>query len=467
MPKSFHDIPSFVDAAIECVARAASSARMHRTQKLRVLRRYSIAEVAEFFGADRSFINALMKHPDAPEGEVKGRERTLSVHDIMKLRAIADSRPEARRTTLYWRKPGDQLPVLVMSSQKGGVAKSLTSAHLAQYLNLYYGLRVGVIDGDPQATCSLYFVDDTTSVAGYDVEVYTDFMGVPEAGQREKIIHAPDRLNVFWRPTPWPGLRLIPGGAGIQEADIAMYYLTQTEDPEQKKIYRMLRDALDRWRDAHPPRTAARDLAGPGGRFRHDAYEAALKETLDVVIIDTPPSLTLATLNTIVAADTLIIPQTMKGFDLSTLHIYLASLRDYFSFIEGDTNPVKFRPSRSMILPTIVNRSSDTDLRTIGEIMAGNPDIISPIYYQYSEGAANAFREFKSAYEYDAPKARRTSLQAFIDNANAVNDAIVGRALPNLPGRGYARAFLERLFPEGEVEGWTQTARPRTEEDAA
>lgn len=467
MPVPNRDIPSFVSSSVQGVSRAAVSARRNRTKSERILRRYSIAEVAHFLGCDRNYLyKSILKHPDSPTGKPIGRENTFSVKDIMHLRAVADSRAGAQRRFLNWRKPGDPLHVISFSSQKGGVGKSLSSSHYAQYLNLFYGLRVGVIDADPQATCSQYFVDDQTELHNYSVKTYTDFMGLPEPGEGEPVELSSYDLDLFWRPTPWPGLRLIPGGASIQEADVALFFLARNPDRKIKKVYRMLRDTIERWGAAHQPRTVPTDFAGPHGSFQKDLYDAALTETLDVIIIDTPPSLTVSTLNTVVAADSLVVPQTMKGFDLTTLHVYLQNLQDYFEFIEADSTPVKFRPARSLILPTIVNTASDTDLLTIGELLAQIPDNVSKVFYKYSSGASNAFREFKSIYEYKPERARRESVRLFVENANAVNDQIVHDTLPHLEPRGFAETFIAETYPDNVVASWSGN-EVRLKENAA
>lgn len=467
MPSSFQDIPSFVRSAINCVGAAETNARQRLTKQSRILRRYSVAEVCEFLDCDRNFFVRLAKHPDMPEGEVSGRERTFSVYDILKMRAVSDLRPRAGKQLLHWRGPNDPIPVIVFSSQKGGTGKSLTTSHFAQGLSLYYGLRVGVIDGDPQATCSQYFVDDQTELYSFNVETYTDFMGLPDPGGMERIHHDAAALDTFWRPTPWPGIRLMPGGASIQEADVTLFFLSRSKDPELKKIYRMLRDNLDRWREAYPARTQAADLDAGDGRLDEDRFKSALTETLDVIVIDTPPSLTITTLNTVVAADSLIVPQTMRGFDLNTLHNYLSNLEDYFKFIDTDTNPVRFRPAQSMVLPTIVHTSNDTDLLTIGELLRQDADVISKVFYKFSSGAANAFREYKSAYEYKPDRNRRESLRGFIDNANAVNDMIVQKCLPRLPKREFADDFINQNYPEGFIEMLMAHANSLEAEDAA
>ena len=70
------------------------------------------------------------------------------------------------------------------------------------------------------------------------------------------------------------------------------------------------------------------------------------------------------------------------------------------------------------------------------------PREISQVWYSRSDAIANAAEEYKSIYEYLPPRARRNSARAFMDNANAVNDALVGRVLPHLPGRGHADRFI-------------------------
>lgn len=467
MSTSFDDIPSFVETAADCIARAASAIRLGETRETRVIRRFSFNEVAAIIGCNRKHLYPILEHPDAPEGEMRGRERTFSVSDIMTIRAIGAANSSSRKTFLSWRKPGDALPVICVGSQKGGTGKSVTSAHLAQYAALHYGMRVGVIDADPQSTCSLYFVDDRTNISGNDVMTFTDFMGVPEPGSPDPVQLEAAELDTFWQATPWPGLRIMPGGAAIQEADIAMYFLGQQRRGGSFRIDCMLRDALNRWGEVHQPKTVPSEVLGPDGRLDQARFDSALTETLDLIVIDTAPSLSLAQLNAVMAATTLCIPQTMKGFDLWTLQVYLSSLNDWLNVAMTSRTAIPFAKARPFILPTIVARNNDTDLRTLGEIYSINPDVISPIYYKASDGAANAFREYKSVYEYQPDRARRASVNAFVENANAVNDAILSRAIPSLVSRGYANDFIRNEYPEGMIPLWSEGGEVAVNEDAA
>ncbi|MFZ3584126.1 ParA family protein [Loktanella sp. DJP18] len=458
MSNPFKSIPDFIEQSQRYVEDGMHRVRMNTTRANRILRRLSNAEAADILGCDRSHLYGLLKHPDAPEGEVRGREKTLSVADVMKVRAMAAARPSSRTISLPWRSPGDPLPVVTFNSLKGGTGKSSSSAHFAQFCAIYYGLRVGVIDADPQSTCSLYFVDDAVGIIDPDVDTFTSFMGLPEDGSlRRRIKHNDLRLNSFWQPTPWPGIRLIPGGASIQVADIALYMMTQSEVPEDKQIFRMLRDAITAWDKAYPPKTAPEDLMLSDGSFDNDAYERALTECVDIVVIDTAPSLSLAQVNAVMAADTLIVPQTMKGFDLSTLHTYLGSLEEYLYFQNKLANPIKFKPNGSMVLPTLVNTQNDVDVKTIGELYTLNQDFISPVYYRSNDAAANAFMKFQSAYEFVPDKGTRAGIKSVIANANAVSEHILHRVIPNMQVRGFANAFIDEKYPDGVVPRWTES----------
>lgn len=449
-----NSIPSFLQRAAHSVRSAESHRLLNDTRISRVLRKYSLKDVCEFLNIDRKYLNILLEHPDSPEGEVRGRECLLSVHDIMRLRALNMSRPKRRVDTLFWRKPGSMLPVIVSGSQKGGSAKTLTAANLSQFLHLFYGLRVGIIDADPQASISLYFSDSNIDVGAIDQETFINFMGISEPGSPVELHHA-QMLDKFWRRTPWPGLRLIPGGPSIQEGDISLFFASQENNkPEIPAFHSLLQSAIKRHGDAFPPVTLPEDLTDENGRLKEDVYERALNETLDVIIIDCAPSLSLAMLNTITAATSLVVPTSLKGFDLSTLQVYLNSASDMMSVITADSNHVYPRIP-SLILPTIVSMQTDTDLRVLKGLMDHDPEIICPVFYSRSEAVANAAEHYQSLYEYVPSKGRKRSTDNFLRNANAVNDALASRFLPDLPTRGYANAFLEDMYG-GALPKWTE-----------
>ena len=414
------------------------------TLRTRVARRFSMTEVAQLLAVDTTYLTRLSgDDPQFPEGERTGRERTFSPSEIMLIRALIGSNPGARREHLHWRKPGEPVKVVTFGAQKGGTGKSLSAAHFAQYINLFYGLRVGIIDADPQATVSLYFADESLPLFDPDTATLADFMGVDDPGAQDVTQRTAEELNAIWHATPWPGVRLIPGGANIQNGDISLFFLSQSA---RVPVYRVLKDAISTWDKGNAPTTRPEELRAADGSFDTEKYAQALNETLDVIVIDQQPSLTLMQLNGLIAADNVVIPQTMKGFDLATLATYVSNIGEYLEFIMGFEADLEIGAGAHMVLPTIVQEQNTQDVDQIVDLYRKAPREVMQVWYSRSDAIANAAEEYKSIYEYLPPKTRRVSARAFMDNANAVNDALVQRIWPDLPPRGFARAFMEERW---------------------
>ena len=422
---------------------ATVNTRLQRdlTMRSRLSRRFSQREVSEFLNVDATYLIRLANEdPAFPEGRKVGREKTFSSDEIMLIRALLDANPNARRKYLHWRAPTEPVKVVTFGAQKGGTGKSLSAAHFAQYLNLFYGLRVGVIDADPQSTISLYFADDALPLFDPETPTIADFMGVGDPGAKEPTRHDAATLDAVWRPTSWPGIRLMPGGANIQNGDIAMFFMSRNTGVP---IYRLLKDAIHRWESVYRPVTPTTDFRKSDGTFDMDRYGSALHETLDVIVIDQQPSLTLVQLNGLLAADSVVMPQTMKGFDLATLATFVNSISEYLDFIVGYDKDFVIGAGAHFVLPTIVQEQNDRDTAQILDLYEQAPNETLQVWYARSDAIANAADEYKSIYEYMPDKNRRQSAQQFMRNANAVNDAIVGKVWPEFEQRGYAAEFIK------------------------
>ncbi len=424
------------------------SVNKEMTLKTRIQRTWSMRQCARFLNVSVIYLQKFSRqNEDFPAGAYVGRERVFTVHELMHMRALLAGSAKRPYDYLAWRKREDPLPVISFASQKGGTAKSLTAAHFAQYLSLHYGMRVGIMDADPQSTLTLYFVggEGLSAMPTQNTPSMVDFAGLFASNEAPYIDHEPAVLDRFFLKTQWPGIRLVPAHGETSEGEIQIARLV-SERPKGKAFYRYLRDAIERWRDHHPPLTAPQDLVEEG-RVNKQKLESALNETLDCIIIDYQPALTLFQLNNIIASTSLVIPQTMKGFDIATLSTFVNGLLGMIRQILKNER-LDIGAGANMLLPTIVQRTNNQDINQIANLLEYCPAEVLPVFYLRSDSISNASDMYQSVYEYQADTpGKRKGIDRFIENADAVNDALISRLWPGLE-RGYADQWMDAFYQD-------------------
>jgi len=180
------------------------------------------------------------------------------------------------------RPPGPKIIAVV--NQKGGVGKTTTTINLGASL-AELGFHVLLVDLDPQGNAStgLGVAKDDDLLTTYDLLL--DDASLPDVVQTTSV----------------DGLWIAPATTDLSSADIEMV-------ANEKRSY-LLHDAL-------------RDPA-------IDAY------ALDYVLIDCPPSLSLLTVNAMVAAHSVLVPLQSEFFALEGLSQLLLTVRE----IRATANP--------------------------------------------------------------------------------------------------------------------------------
>ncbi|NRA98285.1 MAG: ParA family protein [Rhodobacteraceae bacterium] len=167
--------------------------------------------------------------------------------------------------------------IIAIANQKGGVGKTTTAINLAAAL-CEEGLDVLLVDLDPQGNAS-------TGLGS-------------EASERGKttydLLIEGAKVSEVVRPTNVEGLWLAPATTDLSSADIELV--------DNEKRSTLLKSAL---RDP-----------------------AISKLNLDYILIDCPPSLSLLTVNAMVAADSVLVPLQSEFFALEGLSQLMLTLRD-------------------------------------------------------------------------------------------------------------------------------------------
>lgn len=237
------------------------------------------------------------------------------------------------------------MKTIAVQNAKGGIGKTTTSVHLAGGFAMS-GLRVLLIDTDPQASIKSYFKIKLEKGNTLDF-----IMGTHHEDCTYKI-----QMDMGKRPCSFD---IMPSSQRMQDFDDKTAGI-----PRREEIL----------------------------KFR--AEEGQLQDSYDVVVIDCPPTLNLAIKNVLTFADYLLIPAEMEGMSITGIHTVLQSVE----FISKYT---QIKPKILGVLPTKYDQRQkiSRSLFESLEKLVPNVNIFEPI--RIDAKIKKAFLQKRTLFECD------------------------------------------------------------------
>src|SRR5450631_998805 len=362
----------------------------------KTLRKFVGAEVAALLDLKvETLYRRIDRNPALPQGTTPNpRRREFSLEEVFALRTAFKLPPK--------RAAGQPGLIVSICNFKGGVAKTTTAAHLAQYL-VMHGYRVLLVDLDAQASLTqLFGILPHTEVG--DKETVRTFLEGPHFGGKPNPDWTGDLRSVV-QGTHWHNLDLIPSNLGVYGSEFAI--AARLRDEEGFAFHRPLADGL-----------------------------APLRQEYDVILLDTAPSLSFVNSNAMFAADGLLItlPPAMIDLQSSSLFFELvAELMEAFN----RTEPVPKTYHFASVLLTRVRPNDTTDTQITKWIRQFFPQETCGHTMVQSSALEKVGPELLTLYEVAEYDGDRRTLDRAIDAMNNVNgevELLIRRALDGANG---------------------------------
>lgn len=250
-------------------------------ETMKNLRTWGIYSAAELVGKTSQSIRQVEKEGtiDKPKTSAKGK-RYYTLEDINKLRDLFGTR---------FKRPQNSEPIiLAVTNFKGGVAKTTTSLLLSQKCAMD-GLRVLVIDLDPQATFTLLF--------GYIPDIHL----INDDTIATSLLEDPKDIHRVIKKTYFTGVDLIPSNLDLASVELTLPSKDNNFVKLGSPIYR-LKNALE-----------------------------LVKNNYDVIIFDCGPNLGSLTLNAVAACNGMLVPIPPAMADFGSYVRFTGTLSELFT----------------------------------------------------------------------------------------------------------------------------------------
>ena len=337
--------------------------------------RFTAAQLADLCGVDKNKIAYTAKKGKLPPGTKIGQRLEWTLAEVRLW--VREFRSE------FLRDPSlTAAAVITVANLKGGVGKTTTTMCLAQRLSLL-GHNVLCIDLDAQGSLTHLhgILPDTEVVAEQTVLSLC-------AGK------VPSLLSAV-QPTYWDGIDLVAGAPCLFNIEFLMP--SRQRDEQGFQFWRVLDHGLDECRDKY-----------------------------DVILIDTPPSISYTSVMALSAAQGLVLPLPPASLDFASSQQFFALMTDVLGGLYHSVDGDKV----FSFIDVLINKPEREGIATAVRqwITASYGGMILPVEIPKTSIAGTASSEFGTAYDLDSsvnPKTLKRALDAY----NQLGDYIEGQML--------------------------------------
>lgn len=327
-------------------------------------RRWSLKEAAELIGRSSSSILKIQNQLIA-DGLLDNIEKFASTNRVAgytlkqlnQLRSHFKTFPRRDATQ-------DRCITLAIQTFKGGVGKSVTAVAAAQYFATL-GYRVLFIDMDSQAS--------STSSFGYipdrDIEDCATLLPYFK-GER-------DDLSYCIRNTYWDELDIIPANLQLYNLELGIAeQIRNLPTIEKNYVFTELKQGID-----------------------------TVKDSYDIVILDSPPALGFTSMNILCAADGIVIPTPPALYEFSSTVQYLRMIENVIEMIAPEKEYSFIKILATDVFPNQTNHREFLPIMqdVFGYHMMSN-------YFLHTTEIGNAAIDFQTALEVRRPQKRALNI---------------------------------------------------------
>ncbi|GAK86650.1 chromosome (plasmid) partitioning protein ParA [Vibrio ponticus] len=265
-------------------------------------RTFTQKEATEYLKCDSRTLKRHISELDIKVAKY-GVDFILTLEEVYRIRdALAPTTTLKKQVTPFKRSPKQKCQKIVISNQKGGVGKTVTTITLGSGLAVEYhqGYRICIIDMDGQSTLSMYQPNLDTS--GRRATIGDLLIASIEGKMNENEFSEYVKASVA--DTTIPNLKILPADQKDRELEAIFH----------KAVF-------------------AGQLTNPYDRLSQ--ILEVIEDDFDIIIIDTPPSYGYASLNAYHAGSSIIFPLSANQNDLDATCNYFAYLpKMYTSLLE-------------------------------------------------------------------------------------------------------------------------------------